>query len=246
MPRPAVLLVLALTGLGPVTACGAAPPEIDPTGVDGLTVPTPSPDPADFVEGIDNPYLPLTVGSTWTYRADGADGPETITVTVTPRTKVVQGVTTTVVHDVVRDGSGEVVEETYDWFAQDSVGNVWYFGEATTAHEGTTSSTEGSWEAGVDGAQAGLVMPAEPRVGDGFRQEYAPGVAEDVGEVISLDVSLDLAHSDFDDLLEIEDTDPLEPDVVERKYYARGTGLVFEEVVEGGDETVELVSYEAG
>lgn len=246
MPRPAVPVLVALAVLGPVTACGAAPPEIDPTGVDGLVIPTPTPDPSDFVEGIDNDHLPLVVGSTWTYRGDGEEGPETITVTVTPRTKVVQGVTTTVVHDVVRDGSGTVVEETYDWFAQDAAGNVWFFGEATTVRDGGEPRTGGSWQAGVDGARAGLAMPAEPRVGDGFRQEFAPGVAEDVAEVIALDATLDLAHGDFDDLLVIEDTDPLEPGVVERRYYAAGTGLVFEEVVEGGDETVELVEFEAG
>lgn len=246
MPRPAALMLIAVAVLGAVSGCGAAPPEIEPTGVDGLTIPTPSPDPSDFVEAIDNDHLPLAVGSTWTYRVDGDDGRRTATVTVTSRTKAVQGVGTTVVHEVVRDEAGGVVLDTERWLAQDTAGNVWFFGQETTARDDDPPRGKRSWEAGVDGARAGLVMPAEPRVGDGFRQEYAPGIAEDVSEVISLDSSLDLALEDLDDLLEIEETHPLEPGLVTRSYYAPGIGQVYEEVVDGGLRTVELVSFEPG
>jgi hypothetical protein len=237
-PPVAPILVAAVL----LSACGAEPPSIDPTGVDELTIPTPTPDPDDFVDEITNPYLPLTPGSTWTYTSSSDEGTETITVTVLDTTRTIQGIEATAVHDVVRDRDGGVLEDTVDWFAQDRRGNVWYLGEDTTEYDGAKVSTAGSWEAGVDGAEAGLAMPAEPRVGDGYRQEYDPGEAEDRAEVIDLARALTLTHAVFDDLLEIEESSPLEPGVVERKYYAKGTGLVAERTVEGGDEVVELVS----
>jgi len=241
-------LLLTLAAVLPVLAsgCGSAPQKSPPTGVDELQIPTPSPDPGDFVERIDNPYLPLTPGSRWVYESTSVD-PETTTVRVTDDTVQVQGVTTTVVQDVVRDADGKLVERTFDWFAQDRAGNVWYFGEDTTEYDdrGRPDHT-GSWEAGVDGARAGLVMPAEPRVGDGYRQESAPGVAEDRAEVLSLDESANVRFDSFTDLLQTEETTPLEPDLVERKYYARGVGLVLEETVLGGAERTELVAYDGG
>ena len=240
--RPgAVLLALAV-----LAGCGSDPQEIDPTGVDGLVIPTPDPDPKDFVEGIDNPYLPLVPGSVWTYTSSSPEGDETITVTVTDRTRVVDGVTTTVVHDVAKDESGTVLEDTYDWFAQDTAGNVWYFGEDTTAYDGKRPSTEGSWEAGVDGAKAGLVMPAEPRVGDGYAQEHAPGIAEDRGEILAVDATVTIGYGGYEDVVRTEDTTPLEPGLIEQKYYAPGVGVVMERTVAGGEELVELVSFEAG
>ena len=157
-----------------------------------LEIPTPSPDPGDFVERIDNPWLPLLPGAEWVY--ESTEG-ETITVTVTDRTREVAGVTTTVVRDVVTDEDGEVVEETDDWFAQDRAGNVWYFGEDTVEYGGPDRrrpDTSGSWEAGVDGAEAGIAMLARPRRGDGYEQEHAEGEAEDRATVLELDGSLDL------------------------------------------------------
>ena len=240
--RPgAVLLVLAV-----LAGCGSAPTEIDPSGVDGLVIPTPDPDPQDFVQRIDNPYLPLVPGSVWTYTTSSPEGDETDVVTVTDRTKVVDGVTTTVVHDVAKDESGAVIEDTYDWYAQDTAGNVWYFGEATTAYDGKKPSTEGSWEAGVDGAQAGLAMPATPRVGDGYAQEYSKGVAEDHGEILAVDATASIPYGTYDKVVQTEDTTPLEPDLVEQKYYAPGVGVVMEKTVAGGEELVELVSFTKG
>jgi hypothetical protein len=239
--------VLPLLGvLGLLAACGSAPETVDPSGVDGLEIPTPQPDPADFVDGIDNTYLPLTPGSVWKYRSTSTDEPETIVVTVTDKTKVVAGVTTTVVHDVVKDERGKVIEDTWDWYAQDTAGNVWYFGEDTTAYDEGKASTEGSWEAGVDGAEAGLVMPANPRVGDGFAQEHAPGIAEDRGEILAVDDTVTIPFGDFQDVVRTEDTTPLEPDLVENKFYAPGVGVVLETTVQGGDERVELVAFTSG
>jgi hypothetical protein len=240
-------LLVALAAALPilVAGCGSAPQKSPPTGVDGLEIPTPSPDPDDFVQGIDNPYLPLRPGTRWVYESSGPD-PETITVTVTEDTRVVQGVTTTVVHDVVRDAEGRLVEDTYDWFGQDAAGNVWYFGEDTTEYDDRgPPDHSGSWEAGVDGARAGVAMLAEPRVGDGYQQESYPGEAEDVGEVLSLDEAVNVPFGSYSGVLQTEDTTPLEPGLVEQKYYAPGVGLLLEETV-GGAERVELVDYGGG
>ncbi|WP_344302730.1 hypothetical protein [Nocardioides bigeumensis] len=251
-PGRAFAVALGLLGLALSGGCGSAgaPGTTAPTGVDGLVVPTPSPDPDDFVPRIDNPYLPLVPGSTWTYESKSSTGTETITVTVTDETRTVAGVETTVVHDEVRDARGKLVEDTYDWFAQDRAGNVWYFGEDTTAYdedpddpEDSTVSTEGSWEAGVDGAMAGVAMLAAPRIGDGYRQEFLEGVAEDRAEVLRVSVTLDLDTESYDDVVVTSDTTPLEPDLEERKYYAPGIGLVAEETVRGEKEQVRLVTY---
>ncbi|MEO5853667.1 MAG: hypothetical protein ABIQ15_14250 [Nocardioides sp.] len=238
---PAGLLALTVT-----TGCGTAPGTTDPQGVDELRIPTPSPDPADFVTGIDNPYLPLSPGSSWTYRSSGSEGDQTITVTVTDQTRVVAGVSATVVRDRVTDASGALVADTYDWYAQDVDGNVWDLGEDTTAYDADAANTDGSWEAGVDGAQAGLAMPARPRVGDGYRTEYREGVAEDQAEVLTVDGEVELGNESFDRVVTTADTTPLEPGLVERTYYAPGIGVVLAETVAGGDERVVLVAHRAG
>ncbi len=236
-----VLLAVAASTSG----CGSAPPKSPPTGVDELTIPTESPDPADFVARIDNQWLPLTPGTVWTYQVTGEDGDQTEVVTVLDRAKVVAGVTTTVVHDVVKGADGQVVEDTYDWFAQDTRGNVWYFGEETTAYDEGEASTEGSWEAGVDGAMAGVVMLADPRVGDGYRQEYLPGTAEDQASVLDTAADVSVPYGDFSGALLTEDTTPLEPDLVEHKTYVEGIGLVREEDIRGGSDLGVLVEWVA-
>lgn len=245
-PGPARVSLLAPLLAPLLVACGSASEPSPPSGVDALVIPSPSLDPADFVTGVDNPWLPLVPGSEWIYRVSGDGGPQTVTVTVLEETREIQGVTATVVRDVVTGPEGEVLEETLDWFAQDDAGNVWYLGEDTTEYDGRRASTEGSWEAGVDGAEAGLAMAALPRVGDGYRMEYLEGAAEDRATVLRLDAATTVPYGDLTDLLETEDSSPLEPDVVERKLYARGVGLVREETVRGGDEVVELVSFEPG
>lgn len=239
VPAVTVLAVLALA-----TGCGSAADESPPSGVDGLDIPTPTLSPSDFVDAIDNPWLPLAPGSTWVYRSTSSDGDQTVTVTVLDETRDIGGVRATVVHDVVTDAEGgDVIEDTYDWYAQDGAGNVWYLGEATTEYGDGPPSTEGSWEAGVDGAEAGLVMAARPRVGDGYRMEYLAGTAEDRAQVLALDESTTVPAGSYTGLLETEDTTALEPDVVENKLYAQGVGVVREQTISGGDELVELVSF---
>ena len=176
------------------------------------------------------------------YRETGDDGTGRDVVRVTHRTKRIQGVETVVVRDRAFIG-GKLVEDTFDWYAQDRRGNVWYFGENTKEYEnGRVVSTAGSWKAGRDGARAGIVMKAHPRVGDTYRQEFSPGVAEDRATVLSRDASATVPYGSFDHVLRTRDFTPLEPGVVENKFYARGVGSVLEKLVRGGHERVVLVS----
>lgn len=186
------------------------------------------PAPASFAATVDNPYFPLPRGATWVYRMHTDEGVEEDTVHVTGRTRDVAGVQAAVVHDRVRL-DGRLIEDTWDWYAQDSRGNVWYLGEDTTAFEKGKRSTEGSWETGKHGARAGLIMPARPRVGDRYQQEYLKGVAEDRGEVVSTSADGKVPWGSFRDAVRTLDTTPLEPKLKEYKYYARGVGVVLEE-----------------
>ena len=171
------MAVLALTGVA-----SAGQPGL-PQGSEPVTL-----DPSDFSTRIDNPYWPMRPGNRWVYRETDAEGTrQRVVVTVTRRTKLIaNGVTARVVRDVVTE-KGRPVEKTDDWYAQDRAGNIWYLGEFTTEYEnGKPVSTQGSFEAGVDGAQAGIIMPAKPRVGLSYRQEYYKGEAEDKGSIVSL------------------------------------------------------------
>ena len=198
----------------------------------------------DFVATIDHPYWPMRPGSRWVYRETDAEGNEQrVEVTVTSETKTILGIRATVVHDVVTEG-GALVEDTYDWYAQDEDGNVWYLGEDTAEYEeGEVVSRAGSWQAGVDGAEAGVIVPGDPAVGMRYRQEHYPGEAEDRGEVLSLDERARVPFGTFTGVLQTMDTTPLEPSVLEHKYYARGVGPVLVvDVANGGRE--ELLAFE--
>ena len=222
----------------------AAAPVIDPG--DGGNY-QPEIDPNNFVDVIDNPYLPFPVGASWTYEGTEDGETENVKVTVTPERKEIMGISATVVRDTVSTGDGEVVEDTYDWYAQDRDGNVWYLGEDSTEFEnGKAVGTSGSWEAGVDGALPGIVMQAQPEVGQAYRQEYYVGEAEDLAEVDQLDATESVPFGDFDQLVVIKEWNPLEPDVVEEKYFAPGVGLVLEIKTEGGDGRSELTEFTAG
>lgn len=200
-------------------------------------------DPANFVgDKIDNPYFPLKPRTRYIYRGE-TDGEPTRNVTiVTRQTNEILGVKTTVVHDLAYEG-GVLVEDTFDWYAQDKDGNVWYFGEDTKEldEEGNVISTEGSWEAGVDGALPGIVMLADPQVGDTYQQENFPGEAEDAAEVIGFEDNFCVKYRCFDNVLVTRDWNPLEPGFVEHKYYANGIGFIASVLVEGGEEETELV-----
>lgn len=200
-------------------------------------------DPADFVEAIDNPYLPLTPGNRWVYEGLEEDAGVRVEVEVTDERRDVMGIPAVVVRDTEYE-DGEIVEDTYDWFAQDREGNVWYLGEDTAEYEnGEVINTEGAWEGGVDGALPGIVMPADPAVGDANRQEYYSGEAEDMGEVLEVGASHAIAAGDYDDVLVTVEWSPLEPDVVENKYFAPGVGLIQAVKVSGGSGGEELAEF---
>ena len=196
----------------------------------------PSLTPADAVDWIDNPYYPLLPGSRWVYEGTSDGETERIEVEVLAERRTVMGIAAVVVRDQAFV-DGELAEDTLDFFTQDSEGNVWYLGEETAEYEnGEVTSTAGSWQAGVDGALPGIVMLADPAVGDAYRQEFLPGEAEDMGEVVAV----------AGDLVTTRDWTPLEPDVIEEKRYRAGTGLVAEATVEGGDGQMDLVEFRAG
>jgi hypothetical protein len=197
-------------------------------------------EPANFVTTIDNPYFPLVPGTTYTYKGETEDGLEEIKVFVTDETKEILGVTCVVVRDTVTV-DGELVEDTYDWYAQDKAGNVWYMGEDSKEYEdGEVVSTEGSWEAGVDGAKPGIIWQANPQVGESYRQEYYAGEAEDMAEVVSLNESVTVPNGSYN-TIQTKEWTPLEPGVLEYNYYASGVGAVLEVNPETG-ERVELVN----
>jgi hypothetical protein len=192
---------------------------------------------------VDNPWFPLRPGTTFVYRGAKDGRPSRDEVTVTRRTKLIRGVRCTVVTDRLYL-RGKLAERTSDWYAQDGAGNVWYFGEATAELDtkGRVTSREGSWQAGVGGARAGIVMPAQPRVGQAFRQEYYRGHAEDHFRVVSLSASVHVPYTTSKHALLTKEWTPLEPGVVDHKLYVRGVGLVSERTVKGGDERAVLVA----
>jgi hypothetical protein len=208
-----------------------------PTRLEPGSTYQPALDSTAFVQTIDNTYWPLLPGTHWTFRS--AD--ERTEVAVTTDRRNVMGVSTVVVHDQVFSGK-DLMEDTFDWYAQDTAGNVWYFGEDTTSYEnGPAGDKAGSWEGGVNGAQPGIVMLADPLPGDVYRQEYHAGDAEDIALVRRLDATLKVPAGSYKDVLVTEEWTPLEPDVIELKYYARGIGVIEERQILGGNELVLLV-----
>ena len=203
---------------------------------------SPSIDPANFVGTIDNPYWPLEPGTTYTY--DGVRGttPQTDVEVVTYQTKVILGITSTVVRDTVSE-RGAPVERTFDWYAQDEDGNVWYMGEDSFELKGGRFvKASDSWKSGVDGAQPGIIMPANPQPGEAYRQEYyPPGEALDEARVLNLNGSARVPYGSFNALLVTSERSPLEPQT-EQKYYAPGLGEIKERVVQGHHEVFRLVS----
>lgn len=240
----AAFTLAAALGAGTVaTAAGQGDATALPQGSEKVTL-----DPAQFTTRIDNPWWPMRVGTRWVYRETEPDGTrKRVVVTVTDKTKrIANGVTARVVRDTVTE-DGELVEDTFDWYAQDKAGNVWYLGEATKEYEnGRFKSREGSFEAGVDGAQAGIMMPADPQPGVKYRQEHYAGEAEDRGRIVSLHEQAQVPAGHFRPALMTRDTNALQPRVLEFKFYARGVGPVLSVGVSGGSGREELVSFRRG
>jgi hypothetical protein len=195
---------------------------------------------------IDNAYFPLRPGTTYVYDGTKDGEPQHDVLAVTRERKPILGVSTVVIRDTVTV-SGILLEDTFDWFAQDDGGNVWYFGEDTKEYDaqGNVISTAGSWEAGVAGAKPGIVMEARPSAGDTYRQEFAAGEAEDMASVQSGSKHVSVAYGSFEDVLQTKEFSCLEAGI-DHKYYAPGVGLVLVVAVSGGDERLELVSVTTG
>jgi hypothetical protein len=222
----AAALLLALAA-----GCGSEESSSLPQGDETVKL-----DPDDFTTEIDNPYWPMRPGSRWVYR----EGKSRVEVTVTGVTKKIIGIDARVVHDVLTE-NGKVREDTFDWYAQDESGNIWYLGEDTKEFEDGKVSTEGSWQAGVDGAQPGVLLPGKPKPGLSYRQEYYKGEAEDAADVLSVDARARVPVGSFQQLLQTKEYTPLEPDVVEHKFYAKGVGPILAVTVSGGSGREELV-----
>jgi hypothetical protein len=237
------LVAAALTagagGAGASTTARAATC-IVPRGGEGIDLV-----PSRFTTRIDNPWWPMRPGSSWVYRETDAGGArQKVVVTVTPRTKrIANGITARVVHDAVTE-DGAPVEITDDYYAQDRCGNIWYLGEDTKEYEnGKVTSTSGSFEAGVNGAQGGVIVPAKPTPGLEYRQEYYRGEAEDRAQVISLTDQAEVPYGHFGrgKVLLTREWNPLEPKSLELKFYALGIGPVLAIGVSGGSDREELV-----
>jgi hypothetical protein len=229
------IATLAMTALAALAAvlpsavvAGSSAPAFDPSNFSG--------------HPIDNEWFPLTPGTTLVYKGqkDGKNGSDIFHVT--NRTRMVAGVQATVVEDTLVL-KGRVEEHTFDWYAQDDQGNVWYVGERTAEYDrqGNVVSTEGSWEAGVNGAEPGIFMPAHPHVGDTFRQEFLPGHAEDHFRIMNLDGSRTVPYDSFENVMRTREWTPIEPGTRDAKYYVKGIGEIEETAVRGPSEFFRLV-----
>jgi hypothetical protein len=233
LARPLVrVLVVAALATSTVALAGARPPT-PPGGAGPARL-----DPARFTTRIDNPYWPMAPGSRWVYRdTDQANDTQRVEVTVTDRTVRVLGIEARVVRDVVFQ-QGRPREMTEDWFVQDLQGNLWQLGEVAHEFAGTETSTAGSWRAGVDGAQPVLVLPAHPDPGTVYRQ---PGATV---QVLSAGATAKVPYGSFDQVVVTQELGSLEPDQVEREFYARGVGPVLAVTVSGGSGREELVGFD--
>jgi hypothetical protein len=257
IPIAALLAALGLVACGSDASTTTVTAATDATGAAAADVSAGLPqgsepvelDPADFTTTIDNPYWPMSPGSRWVYEETDVKGDrEKVVVEVTEKTKTIaNGIEAVVVRDTVSDKDGPV-EVTDDWYAQDSAGNVWYLGENTSEYKnGKPINSAGSFEAGVDGAQAGIAIPADPQPGMEYRQEYYKGEAEDRSGVITVgSEQVEVPFGFFDDVVMTRDLVPLEPKVQELKFYARDVGPVMSVHTDGLGGRAALVSYTPG
>jgi hypothetical protein len=200
----------------------------------------PTVDPANFVTRIDNRYFPLEPGTGFHYRGVRGTASQTDDEVVTNRTVRILGITSVAVRDVVSE-HGRPVERTFDYYAQDKQGNVWYMGEDSyELQHGRFAKASDSWRSGVNGAKPGIIMPADPRPGDSYRQEYYPPEALDEARVIGIRGPVTVPHGTYANALTTSEFSPLEPQT-EEKYYVAGVGEILERVVKGHREEFRLV-----
>jgi hypothetical protein len=230
---PMAMAAAVLSGSAALV-CGTADAALPPV--------RPMPPAGEFVRAVDNPYFPLRPGTTLRYQGMKDGERATDKVTVTRLRKTILGVKAIVVLDIA-SVAGDPEEKTYDWYAQDKHGNVWYLGEDSFDRKnGKWVRNDGSWRAGLDGAKAGIIMKANPQIGETYRQEHYVGHAEDVARILQKNQTVSVPYRRFRHVLETRDWSPLEPNVVEHKYFARGVGEVKSVMVKGGAEQMALVS----
>jgi hypothetical protein len=246
MPRPLLQPLMVLAALV-LVSCNRQPTQpTDPPVAAPLNLnqssKAPEFDPHDFVRVVDNRFFPLRPGTRTIFRGESDGEPERTIVDGTHRKKTILGVETTVVLDRVFQ-NGSLAEKTLDWYAQDEDGNVWYLGEDSKSYEnGKVVSTAGSWEAGKNGAVAGVIMLAHPKVGTTYRQEFAAGVAEDMARVLKHGVTVKVPYGTFHGCLQTEEFTPLDPGAKEHKFHCPKIGFVKGRDVAGATGHTELVS----
>ena len=196
--------------------------------------------PDSFVRRVDNRFFPLVPGTQFVYKGEEDGEQETNVTLVTKERKHILGISAVVVLDRVFV-DGELQEKTLDWYAQDTRGNVWYLGEDTQELEdGKVVSTEGSWEAGVKGAVAGIIMPAHPVVGQHYRQEFFAGEAEDEAQEVARDLDITVPYGSFHDCIKTVEWTRLEPGIKEAKFYCPRVGFVKAVDVQGPETRLVL------
>jgi hypothetical protein len=246
--RRYIALPIALGLVAVAAACGGSSQSTSGLPSGSTPVTATAPDASNF-DGhvVDNQWFPLVPGMTWAYRGVKDGQPSREIMVATSQTKTIQGVPCTVVSDKLYL-SGALEERTLDYYAQDKDGNVWYFGEDTAElkPDGSVKSTEGTWLSGRDGAEAGIFMPADPQVGQSFRQEYYKGQAEDHFRILSLSEQVKTPGATSDQAMLTMEWTPLEPNVVDHKYYVQGIGTVLEQTAKGPLERNTLVSVLKG
>ncbi len=238
----ALAIAAGASGAGPSKPSAISTPGASSLGISAASAYEPQLNPADFSLVIDNPYFPLPVGRTWVYQGMRDGQSQIDRVTVTSNTKLVaEGITARVVRDVATH-NGKLLEKTSDWYAQDTHGNVWYVGEDTTAYlpNGQTDKS-GSWEAGVNDAEPGIIMLANPQIPDAYRQELLIGEAEDTAWIINRGGKVTAPIGTFHHALRTLEFARIEPGVVDQKVYAPGIGIVTETALTGPQEVSNLI-----
>jgi hypothetical protein len=236
-PTASPAVIPTPTAIPPTATVQAAP---TPTAAPTVEIYAPAIDPANFVKGVNNPYYPLKPGRTLTYTGKKEKVTVSKQITISKKTKVVMGVTCIAVVDS-EWVAGKLAQKTVEWYAQDKEGNVWYFGaDAKQYTSGKLTGSAGSWQAGVNGAQPGIIMLANPTRGDTYRQNYLKGSIEDMSYVVSLDGALKVPYHAYKDLLITLQWSNLTPGIIENRYYAKGVGLVYSELVQGGTGELKL------
>jgi hypothetical protein len=250
MPRIALTVLLAAAPL--LASCDRQPTQPSDPPADAGALPSvaaaatealfaPRFDPDSFVRKVDNRFFPLTPGTRFVYVGEEDGEKETNVTLVTADRKEILGISAVVVLDRVFGPDGELKEKTFDWYAQDTRGNVWYLGEDTKELEdGKVVSTEGSWEAGVKGAVAGIIMPAHPTVGKHYRQEFFEGEAEDEARVVARGLDITVPYGSFHNCLKTVEWTRLEPGIKEAKFYCPDVGFVKANDVEGPETRLVL------